>query len=195
MADTLLRFNKMVQLEKVNFSYHKTLADVLKIYENSFPENERRSIAGVERQIDSNNEYNFFVVLENDFPVGMAVVWVIEHRFIFIEHLAIAENRRSAGIGSKAMKLLVDKSPFPIIIEVEKSLPEMTEEQANNCERRLRFYKKLGFRLSDKEYVQPPYSKQLQPVPMNLMELAGNLLDEDFEAVKRAIYKNVYKVK
>lgn len=185
----------MVQLEKVNFSYHKTLADVLKIYENSFPENERRSIAGVERQIDSNNEYNFFVVLENDFPVGMAVVWVVEHRFIFIEHLAIAENRRSAGIGSKAMKLLADKSPFPIILEVEKHLPEMTEEQSLNCERRLRFYTKLGFRLCEKEYTQPPYSKHLQPVPMNLMELAGNLLDEDFDGVRKAIYKNVYKVK
>lgn len=185
----------MVQLEKVNFSYHKTLADVLKIYEDSFPENERRPVSGVERQIDSNNDYNFFVVLENDFPVGMAVVWVIERRFIFIEHLAIAENRRSEGIGSKAMKLLADKSPFPIIIEVEKNLPEMTEEQLGNCERRLKFYKKLGFRLSDGEYVQPPYTKQLQPVPMSLMEREGHLLDEDFESVKQAIYKNVYKVK
>lgn len=185
----------MVQLEKVNFSYHKTLADVLKIYENSFPENERRSIENIERQIDSNNDYNFFVVLDNDFPVGMAVVWVIERRFIYIEHLAIAEDRRSVGIGSKAMKLLMDKSPFPIIIEVEKKTLDMTGEQVKNCERRLDFYRQFGFKLSEGEYIQPPYSKTLQPVPMNLMELDGNLLETDFEGVKKAIYKTVYKVK
>lgn len=185
----------MVQLEKVNFSYHKSLPDVLKIYEQSFPENERRSIDNIERQIDSNNDYNFFVVLEDDFPVGMAVVWVIEHRFVYIEHLAVMENRRSAGIGSKAMKLLIDKSPFPIIIEVEKRLPEMTEEQLRNCERRLRFYKNLGFRFSEGEYIQPPYSRNLQPVPMNLMEREGNLLETDFEGIKRAIYKVVYRIK
>jgi len=185
----------MVQLEKVNFSYHKTLTDVLKIYETSFPEEERRPISGVERQIDSNNDYNFFVVLDNDFPVGMAVVWVIERRFIYIEHLAIAENRRSEGIGSKAMNLLLDKSPFPIIIEVEKKTDEMTAEQVKNCERRLEFYKQFGFKLSEGEYIQPPYTKNLQPVPMNLMELQGNLLETDFEGVKQAIYKTVYKVK
>jgi len=185
----------MVQLEKVNFSYHKSLSDVLKIYEKSFPEDERRSVENIERQIDSNNDYNFFVVLENDFPVGMAVVWVIDHKFIYIEHLAIEESRRSSGIGSTAMKLLIDKSPFPIIIEVEKKVEGMTAEQEKNCERRLNFYHQFGFKLSDKEYIQPPYSKSLNPVPMNLMECDGHLLDDDFEAVKKAIYKAVYKVK
>jgi len=185
----------MIQLEKVNFSYHKSLSDILKVYETSFPENERRSIENIERQIDSNNDYNFFVVLENDFPVGMAVVWVIESRFIYIEHLAIDEAKRSQGIGSKAMNLLMDKSPFPIIIEVEKKTDDMTPEQLKNCERRLEFYKQFGFKLSEGEYIQPPYSKSLQPVPMNLMELDGNLLDTDFEGVKKAIYKAVYKVK
>ena len=185
----------MVQLEKVNFSYHKSLPDVLKIYERSFPDDERRTVKNIKRQIDSNNDYNFFVVLEKDFPVGMAVVWVIEHKFIYIEHLAIEESRRSSGIGSAAMNLLIDKSPFPIIIEVEKKVPEMTAEREKNCERRLNFYKQFGFKLSDKEYVQPPYSKSLNSVPMNLMECDGNLLETDFEYVKKAIYKAVYKVK
>ena len=185
----------MVQLEKVNFSYHKMLQDVLKIYENSFPADERRSVENIEKQIDSNNDYNFFVVLENDFAVGMAVVWVIERRFIYIEHLAIREERRSCGLGSRAMNLLMDKSPYPIIIEVEKKVEGMDDEQVRNCERRLKFYQKHGFRLSDGEYVQPPYSKQQQSVPMSLMECNGNLLNEDFEGVRKAIYKYVYKVK
>ncbi len=185
----------MVQLEKINFSHNRALDIALKIYEESFPENERRPLKNIIRQIDYNSDYNFFIVLEDDFPVGMAVVWVIESRFIYIEHLAIAADRRSNGIGSKAMKLLMDKSPFPIIIEVEKKLDGMGDEEVKNCERRLRFYEKHNFVLSDKPYTQPAYDKNLQSVEMQLMECDGHLLDEDFEGVKAALYKHVYKVK
>ncbi|MCQ2345064.1 MAG: GNAT family N-acetyltransferase [Paludibacteraceae bacterium] len=184
----------MIQLEKINFSNHKSLPIVLGIYESSFPENERRTISNILRQIDYNSDYNFFVVLEDDFPVGMASVWVIDKRFIYIEHLCVDPIRRSKGIGSKAMNLLKDKSPFPIIIEVEKRLDTMNPEQANNCDRRLRFYDKHGFVLSEKEYMQPPYTPTLQAVPMNLMEAEGSLLTTDFDGVKNAIYKTVYKV-
>ena len=184
----------MIQLEKINFSNHKALPTVLGIYENSFPENERRTISNILRQIDYNSDYNFFVVLEDDFPVGMASVWVINQRFIYIEHLCVDQTRRSKGIGSKAMNLLKDKSPFPIIIEVEKRLDTMTEEQANNCERRLKFYNRHGFVLSSQDYMQPPYTPALHEVPMNLMEANGTLLTTDFDGVKKDIYKTVYKV-
>ncbi|MBQ0008270.1 MAG: GNAT family N-acetyltransferase [bacterium] len=183
----------MIQLEKINFSNHKTLPAVLDIYEKSFPNDERRPISNILRQIDYNSDYNFFVVLENDFPVGMASVWVINQRFIYIEHLCVEESRRSKGIGSKAMNLLKDKSPFPIIIEVEKRLETMSEEQANNCDRRLKFYNNHGFVLSEKEYIQPPYTPTLKEVPMNLMEANGTLLGTDFDGVKNDIYKAVYK--
>lgn len=185
----------MVQLEKVNFSHDKALDGALRIYEESFPANERRSVRSIIRQIDYNGDYNFFIVLEDNRPVGMAVVWVIESRFIYIEHLAIAAERRSSGIGSMVMKLLMDKSPFPTIIEVEKKLEGMSEEELMNCERRLRFYAKHDFVISEKPYVQPAYGKGLEPVEMQLMERDGHLLDEDFEGVKRALYRHVYKIK
>lgn len=184
----------MVQLEKVNFSHSKSLDFVLGIYEEAFPEKERRSREDIIRQIDRNSDYNFFIVLKDDFPVGMAVVWVLESRFIYIEHLAIAADKRSGGIGSKAMKLLKDKSPFPIIIEVEKKLEGMTAEEIENCDRRLRFYGKHDFVLSEKEYVQPSYGEGLDSVEMNLMECRGNLLEDDFEGVKAALYKYVYHI-
>ena len=183
----------MIQLEKVNFSTHKSLPSVLDIYEKSFPEDEQRSIRSIMRQIDSNNDYNFFIVLKDDFPVGMASVWVIKQKFIYIEHLCVDEKLRSDGIGSRAMNLLKDKSPYPIIIEVEKRTEEMSDQQVANCERRLKFYRNHGFKLSDKEYMQPAYQVGLNEVPMQLMEARGTLLDADFEGVKADLYKIVYK--
>lgn len=185
----------MTQLEKVNFSDHKSLPAVFEIYEKAFPESERRTRRSILRQIDYNSYYNFFVVLDDDFPVGMAVVWVIESRFIYIEHLAIAEEHRSRGLGAKAMKLLIDKSPFPLIIEIEKKTDAMTDEERANCDRRLKFYEKCGFRLCQKEYIQPPYAKGQPEVPMYLMECDGNLTDTDFESVRDSLYRLVYKVK
>lgn len=185
----------MIQLEKVNFSDHKSLPAVFDIYERSFPDAERRTRHNIIRQIDYNSDYNFFIVLDDDFPVGMAVVWVIEQRFIYIEHLAIEQSRRSRGLGAKAMKLLIDKSPFPIIIEIEKKTDAMTEEEAANCDRRLKFYEKCGFHLCQHEYIQPPYAKNLPEVPMYLMECDGHLTDTDFDSVRDALYRVVYKAK
>lgn len=76
----------------------------------------------------------------------------------------------------------------PIILEVE--MPE--EEMAI---RRINFYKRQGFTLWEKPYMQPPYKSGDDYLPMLLMAYGDLECDKDFEQVKKCIYREVYNTK
>lgn len=63
--------------------------------------------------------------------------------FIFIDFLWVSDRSRGKGIGSKVIRTLKEKSK-PIILEVEP-----IDEDEPDTERRLRFYRKLDFRMAE----------------------------------------------
>ena len=74
----------------------------------------------------------------------------------------------------------------PIILEEE--MPE--EEMAI---RRINIYKRHGFTLWEKPYMQPPYKVGDNYLPMLLMAHGNLECEKDFEQVKKCIYREVYK--
>ena len=72
-------------------------------------------------------------------------------------------------------------------------LVEMPEEEM--AIRRINFYKRQGFTLWEKPYMQPPYKSGDDYLPMLLMAYGDLECDKDFEQVKKCIYREVYNTK
>ena len=70
---------------------------------------------------------------------------------------------------------------------------EMPEEEM--AIRRINFYKRQGFTLWEKPYMQPPYKSGDDYLPMLLMAYGDLECDKDFEQVKKCIYREVYNTK
>ena len=71
-------------------------------------------------------------------------------------------------------------------------LVEMPEEEM--AQRRINFYKRQGFVLWEKPYLQPPYRPGDDYLPMLLMAHGNLERERDFETVKNSIYREVYNV-
>ena len=105
--------------------------------------------------------------------------------FFYIEHFAIDPQLRNGGYGKRVLEAIKEQLHGPIVLEVEEPTDEMST-------RRINFYKRLGFILHEKPYMQPPYRKGESGLPMFLMAYGTMDLDNDFEKVKNTLYKEVY---
>lgn len=184
------------------------------IYAESFPPEERLSIPALIGYLRRPPKgFNMLAVKESsDGPVqGIIGQWALEHSVksevgelsspqavLFLEHLAVSETARSGGIGSEAMREWLDmlrEQHDPSSIVVLECDPPGTDKWS---ERRIGFYKRLGFEPLNTEYVQPPYEEGLPSVPLLL--LARRLEDnssspitaEETEQVKQTLLKEVY---
>ncbi|MCS2918128.1 hypothetical protein NXW71_08215 [Parabacteroides merdae] len=61
--------------------------------------------------------------------------------------------------------------------------------------RRIGFYERLGFKLDNQVYHQPPYREGGEWLEMRLMTYGDVDAEHSFELVKNCLHKNVYGVK
>lgn len=139
----------------------------LKLYNGTFPENERRLYKSAEHVAnfikEKGGKFHGFVYDDggDDF-VGFLTYWTFRD-YVYIEHFAVDPAHRGKNIGRRMLSHLFDIAGPDILIEVEK--PDTDEAR-----RRVSFYEKCGFRLrEDINYVQPPYSAEQSGVEMMLM--------------------------
>ena len=81
----------------------------------------------------------------------------------------------------------VAHTAHPVVLEVEPAETPMAQ-------RRIVFYQRHGFHLSAIPYVQPPYRKEDQPLPLCLMTTDNQYLTAHADAVIRQIHSAVYGV-
>ena len=105
-----------------------------------------------------------------------------------LRHFAIDPTLRNGGYGSRVMQHLLAQLDRPLVLEVEVPEDELTR-------RRVAFYERQGFRICDKDYVQPPYRTGGASLPLYLM-VAGDASAElpTLEDVRKGIYREVYRV-
>jgi ribosomal protein S18 acetylase RimI-like enzyme len=175
----------MFKLEKVKNDDNYSLNRIKNIYESSFPENERRDFEDVIKLL-TNQQFTLFSIKFEIETVGMLSVWEFSE-FSYIEHFAIDEDFRSEGIGTYILKQFISKQEKQIILEVD--LPN-----DNLSLKRIRFYESFGFNICREEYIQPPYSKFKEAVPMLIMSKPEIISFEEFESIKAALYHIVYNV-
>lgn len=165
-------------LEEKDFDFvHQLMVD-------SFPPSERRTYQG-QKDLLKRDDYKILVYMENDDILAFFAVW--EHdKYRFLEHLAVNPNYRSRGLGSKTLRAFHELDNKTIILEVE---PPVDETQ----KRRVLFYEKNGYFLSDFSYVQPKFHKDAETVDLVQMTYPRQLGTRDLEEAKRWLDRTVYK--
>ena len=163
------------------------LADFLRIYNESFPIDERRLYAdeGELRRFMSAKRGKFHILALNEENrlLGFISYWQFE-RYCYIEHFAIDASERGRRLGSEMLGYVRDNIDSRILIEVEK--PESEEAR-----RRIGFYERNGYKLrSDIRYIQPPYSPEQEGLELLLMTHGEVDIESESDLIelKREVY-------
>ena len=157
---------------------------VYKIMQDSFPKNEIRSYSG-QRKLLAKNEYSMFAIVKNASVIGFIALWTVSD-FLFVEHFALSEQYRGKGIGSQILNEIKLRFSLPIVLEVEPPVDKKTSK-------RIAFYEKNGFTYHDFYYVQPALEKTREQLQLKIMS-TKRLSEQDFNRVRDALYKDIYKV-
>ena len=168
-------------IKSLNDSNKEDLQSIYKAYCTAFPKDERRS------------KTQFWELLNNTFvsinsieskkeKLGYIIIWQLSSA-IFIEHFEIFPAFRGKALGSKLLSYLLSKFSIVILESEQDFLNKIAE-------RRIAFYKKNGFIILDREYIQPAYSVNKKPLNLYLM---GNKLPKGLTALKKEIKEIVYK--
>ncbi|MEG0457490.1 MAG: GNAT family N-acetyltransferase [Oscillospiraceae bacterium] len=159
--------------------------DIYNLFENSFPENERRSRKNQEKLIN-NNYYNILTAIdEKNELLGFMFFWNFND-FIYVEHFAINTEKRNMGLGGKFLDYL-KQNYNNIILEVEHPLEEMSI-------RRIGFYERCGFFINEYDYIQPAMQKGLKPLPLKIMSYPAKINNEFYKKVEKLLHNVVYNI-
>jgi len=184
----------MVKFSEIRDITHNDFKEAIKIYETSFPSNERQSTDTIKKRIEK-NLYKMLIGRSKDKVVFMTLLYPLKNTdFILLDYVVTDENFRNKSVGTKFIKNILKKiSSKYLILEVENPRYGNNKEQR---ERRVNFYKRLGAKeMKDVRYILPPLSGNI-PTEMILMvlpEYGGGKMDSSL--VKKLIvqmYKELY---
>lgn len=166
---------------------HPHYSFVERLFLDAFPESERRPVDAQRHNVDTNEAFHCYLLTEDDdCPIGFITVWQLDG-FYYAEHFAVDPALRNGGYGSRVMQRLLQELALPVVLEAEVPTDDLSR-------RRVGFYERQGFRVWDKDYVQPPYRPGGEPLPLYLMVANETDSMPSVEAVRRAIYQKVYGV-
>ena len=149
----------------------------------AFPFEERRDISD-QKECLNNKFFRFSEIFDEETAVGFITIWDFPE-FVFIEHLAIDEEKRAGGYGSKTIDRLKEDYKKPIILEAEAPV---TEQQI----KRIRFYDRAGFKMNSYDYEQPSYHGG-EGVPLKILSYPNILKQEEFDLFIKRTRENGYK--
>lgn len=175
---------EILRIKSVKEDYADELLD---LYLDIFPETQRHVREDFEALLEKEDIFFANVVLMNGSVIGFFNYWNLDE-FVYLEHLAVEPPMRGHKLGEKLVDLLkksiVDK---PIILEVERA------EDSEFGERRIEFYRRLGFELLPFDYKQPPYRPDGDWISLHLMSNNLALASDRFDEFVSILYSRVYK--
>jgi len=184
----------MLRFSEVRKISHKDFKEAIKIYEDSFPANERQPVDIIKKRIKK-NLYQMFIGCLDGEVVFMALLYELKNTdFVLLDYMATKENFRGKGIGQKFVENMKKELKLAhLILEIENPKYGNNREQR---QKRVKFYRQLGAKeLKDINYILPPLSGDI-PTEMILMilldsdegKMEGNLVKK----LITQIYKELY---
>ena len=159
---------------------------VKRIYEMSFPEDERREFDALLWIVKHVEAFRLETVYKDDVVVGLLSWWNFEE-CRYIEHFAIDATMRGCSIVREVLSRFVARDTSLVVLEAEPPTDEMS------C-RRVNFYRRCGFVLHEAyPYLQPPYGEGKSAVKLCLMTY-GATSDCNLDDITRLLYGRVYGV-
>jgi ribosomal protein S18 acetylase RimI-like enzyme len=180
-------FMNEIKLNQITTSNSKTAKEALRIYENSFPTEEKRSIEKHIKLMKDNPFFRFHAAMKKEQVIGMVVLWELSD-FTHIDYLATAPDYRNKGYGKMIIKQIQQLYKGLIVLEVEMPDNDLAK-------RRINFYTRLGFHLLDFPYFMPKYNHPTEPLSMLLMSFPNIIDNYMCKEVMNQIHSNVYGLK
>lgn len=155
-----------------------------KIMEKAFPISELRTYSKM-KEYFNDGLIVLYGIKEEEILTGVIMCWECAS-CIFLENFAVNEVARGKGIGSRILNdvkaCYQDKL---IVLEVENPYDEMSQ-------RRIGFYERNGFILSNYGYMQPQINEEINEIPLLLMCYPKTIDKEQFKQIRDDLFKNVY---
>jgi ribosomal protein S18 acetylase RimI-like enzyme len=175
----------MMLLRRITDSGDSSLSDLLLLYIQAFPSEERRNIEELQKLIEEEPRMHFNSIEDGEELCGLIVYWDFSS-FRYMEHLAVFPEKRNKKIGQQVLEYMAKHLKGPRILEVEPATNEITM-------RRVNYYKRNGYEVMDRDYIQPPYpgeeGKRLSLWIMGNPEATNpNQLKDFIKTVKKEVY-------
>lgn len=121
---------------RITSTDHPDWEGIWKVYEISFPQNERRTL-DAQKTILTHPKYHFQILREEGDVIGLIAWWGLE-RFRYLEHFAVVPSKRSGGFGSRILSHWMQQPGPVILLEIDPLVDEISR-------RRHGFYMRLGY--------------------------------------------------
>ena len=109
-----------LNIRRITSSSDALYSGCVRIYEESFPYEERRDTAVMTGML-SDDRFHFIVFYgdrEEDGPVGFFTFWDFGHGYLYGEHFAVDPSRRGGGTGTRVLDYIKSLG-IPMILEIE----------------------------------------------------------------------------
>ncbi|MDD2513045.1 MAG: GNAT family N-acetyltransferase [Proteiniphilum sp.] len=168
---------------RINLREHERWNRVWELYEDSFPEAERRK---KEDHLLACADERFFPLSawEGGELVGMMFFWEWDG-YRYLEYLAVNPRLRGHGYGSQMLRYLRDAG-HTIILEID---PLVNEQSV----RRLQFYERAGFTLTPYRFVHLPYRLEAQPQELLILSYPDRITPEQHNHFLRFVHEEVIR--
>ncbi len=181
-----------MEINKIEIDQKDTLEEVFKIYETSFPANERQTLETLKIRLKENKEVLFAAKI-NDVVVGIGFLFdLLGSDFLLLDYLAVKERHRGKQIGEKLfehLKVFAKLHKKHLLMEVDD--PEFGEDKKQR-HKRVAFYKKNGaLILKGVKYILPALDGT-NPTEQILMIVPGNSKSEFSGKVIKDLVKRLY---
>lgn len=159
----------------------KELVQIEKLYQNAFPDNERKPLASLIQDTSGSSEVISF--FDEGLFCGFACL-LTQQDITHIIYFAIEDKIRGKGYGSAALTAVSEMRPVNrIIVDIES----VNKHALNNDQRRKRktFYLRNGYTESGVEY-------GWQKESYEILVLGGNISKKEFHSFwKNICFKNI----
>lgn len=178
-----------MRLERLSSKNAQLFDKAFKLYEASFPIEERRDSSEQQRVL-SKEDYHFDLIMQQNSFIGIMLYWETND-FIFLEHFATLHELRGQGYGKQALDLLKAKEKT-ILLEIEPPID-------NNSQRRYGFYLRNGFIMNPYYHIQAKYRLGAEDFELKILSYPDILAKEEYrsfyEYMTREIGIQLYKSK
>ena len=158
-------------------------ADVMRLLEEAFPEEERREAAEMRRLLGS-SRLELLTVQEGGSAQGFLMLWNLQD-MVFLENFAVAPPLRGKGMGAEILEYVWEHWGKPMLLEVEPPEGELQR-------RRIGFYERNGFYLNRYPYRMPCLRGNGPSLPLLLMSRPAPLTAGHARQAARRLYREVY---
>ena len=172
---------EQIRIENISDNY---FMEAWRLYENSFPLEERRLIDS-QVKLFKNLNYHFDIIIKEEKLIGFLLWWEFDN-LRYIEYFATVERLRNKGFGKRIIEKFIKRSQKPILLEVE--LPKSAIKQ-----RRINFYERLGFQLNTHFYEIPPIQEGFSALELRIMSFPYSISKNDVRNFTEQCHPIIFK--